>query len=429
MKSVLCFLLCAFYSLQIFAQLSLDSIHTDFVLNQRRVQFNTYMREQTIKKAFSQPLDSNTEYDYESACWAISQFMLRSTEIKNGLEKMLSNYDSLQYSSKRALLEAVYGVYSTEFGEPIKKILMKETEPKLFAMEALYFFNGDNSKTNTQFLLKQMQNNFQQEDTLSLLVELKKFLPDHKKFIQKQTPLLYELFAYQKISGQKIVYSFQRWNRDYPGLAIIQKADGNFMRDSSGKLLMFQQLARSASNLPYFITNGNTPQGIYRITGVQITHNNFIGPTPTLQLVMPFENDSAYWHVQYDSAKNVLNNYLNLLPNVWRKYQPITEAFYAGKVGRTEIIAHGTTLDPAYFIGKTFYPFTPTLGCLCAKETWNIYNGRLIESEQFNLINSFLSTEKDTGYLFVINLNNEQKPVSKTEIEQLVNSFERINKK
>ena len=64
-----------------------------------------------------------------------------------------------------------------------------------------------------------------------------------------------------------MIYSFQRWNRDYPGMAIIQNGDGSFARDSLGNLLIFQQLARSASDLPYFITSGSTPQGIFSVQG------------------------------------------------------------------------------------------------------------------------------------------------------------------
>ncbi len=425
MKSAVIICLSFFCASQSFAQLSRENIYTDFVLYQRRVKFDKYMREKTINEAFTLPLDSNTEYRYESACWAISQFMLQSPEIKNGIERMLLHFDSLQYSTKRALLEVLYGVYPETHTATMKRLLAKETEPKLFAMEVLYLFAANTSKNNLQFLQKQTDKQFPINDTLDILRELKKYLSYHNKLIQQQTPPLNELFANQKLLRQKIIYSFQRWNRDYPGLAIIQNANGSFARDSLGKLLMFGELTRAASNLPYFITNGNTPEGIFSIQGIDISHNNFLGPTPNIQLVMSFEADSVYWHNGYDSTKDALSNYLNLLPFSWRSYQPMTEAFYAGKIGRTEIIAHGTTLDPEYFKGKPFYPFTPTLGCLCAKEIWNITTGKFLQSEQFNLVNAFLSTPGDTGYLFVINLDNKQKSVSQREIEEWVNAFEK----
>jgi hypothetical protein len=159
---------------------------------------------------------------------------------------------------------------------------------------------------------------------------------------------------------------------------------------------------------------------VYSIQGTDIAHNNFIGPTPNLQMVMPFESDSTYWHTPYDSSKTALLNYLHLLPVSWQTYQPMTEAFYAGQVGRSEVIAHGTTINPAYFKDQPFYPLTPTLGCLCAKEIWNEFNGSFIESDQFNLVNSFLATPGDTGYLMVINIDNQQKAVTREEVEQLL---------
>lgn len=412
-----------FITSSLMAQLSKNDIQTDVVLYQKRKSFDNYLREKTINETFAQPLDSNTEYLYETACWAIAQFMIESPEVHKGFDKMFQRYDSLQYSTRRAFLEAVYTVYPTEYLNDIRILLLNETVPKLFAMEALYLLRADHSKD----IVQQLENRLLQfpgSDTLDLLQELKKYLALHNNLVKQPTPDITALFAHQKLLQQKSVYSFQRWNRDYPGLAIVQFEDGSFAKDSTGKLLVFQQLARSASDLPYFITNGNTPQGVFSVVGVDIAHNNFIGPTPNIQMVMPFEADSLYWHTTYDSLQDALTNYKNLLPKSWQNYSPMTEAFYAGKVGRSEIIAHGTTIDPDYFKGKPFYPLTPTLGCLCAKETWNVFNGRIAESDQFNLVDTFLQTPADTGYVFVINLDDQQKAVSRNDVEQWVKMYE-----
>ncbi len=337
---------------------------------------------------------------------------------------MFVKYELLKLSTKRALLEAAYGVYPKEFETRIKHLIKKETTPKLFAMQALYLYRSDGSKKNIQSLKAYMHKQFNIFDTIPLLHELNNFFIHLSLHQQHKTPDVIQLFKHQQQLNQKIIYSFQRWNRDFPGLAIIQNTDGSFAKDSNNNLLVFRQLARSASNLPYFITNGNSPQGIYSIQGTAVANNHFIGPTPNIQLVMPFEADSIYWHTLYDSSKDAIINYLTLLPSSWQNYSPVTEAFYAGKIGRTEIIAHGTTIDPDYFKGKPYYPLTPTLGCLCAKEIWNVSNGKFLTSDQFNLVNAFLSTPGDTGYLFVINLDNQLRPVSKKEIDNLVKSFE-----
>lgn len=410
------------------AQYSRDSIYSDVVLYQHRADFDKYLREKTIAGAFAKPLNTDTEDYYREACWAVSQYVLQSPEIEKGLTAMFEGYASLEPSSKRALLEAVYASYPDRFINEILRLMNAETMPRLFAMQAVYLYRKDRSNNQVTMLRQGLQQRFNRYDTLPILKELDNYLLYHDSWMNKATPPLSDLFAYQKTTGQKTIYSFQRWNRDYPGLAVVQNADGSFCRDSAGNLLLFQQLARSASNLPYFITDGSTPQGVYSIQGTAVSHNNLIGPTPNIQLVMPFEADSVYWHHAIDSNKTALDNYRSLFPASWQSYEPMTEVFYAGGIGRTEIIAHGTTIDPDYFKDKPYYPLTPTMGCLCAPENWNIFNGKFNSSEQFNLLSGFLSTPGDTGYLVVVNINNREQAVSRDEIEQLVNAFER-NKK
>ena len=418
-----CFL---FFSADLYAQYNIDLIQTNVVLNDRRQHSDEYVRENVIGKTFTQPLDSNTESKYESACLAASQFMLQSNIVKSGFDTLFLHYDSIEYSTKRALLEAVYGLYPNEFLSQISALFAKETDPKLFAAQAVYLYKNDSSKQQIQRLLKTVKNKFSFVDTEPVLRALQGYLTNNLREKQTQTPALSALFAYQKNIGRQMIYSLQRWNRDYPGVAIIQNGDGTFTRDSSGKLLMFQQLARSASNLPYFITSGSTPQGIFSVQGTGISHNNLIGPTPDLQLLMPHENDNLYWHEMPDSSLPFEKNYLLLLPPNWRNYLPMQEAAEAGAAGRTAIIAHGSTIDPDYFKGKPFYPLTPTLGCLCAKENWNIFTGKLIKSDQFDFINTYLARPEDeAGYLIVVNLDNKQSPLTREEVEKIVDEYEK----
>lgn len=406
-----------------------DSIKSVFVLTPRRLSFDKHMRENTITATFRDSVSADNEDQYREACWAISQFLLRSENIANGFGKLFAAYPRLTLSTKRALLEAVYAAYPTEYREEIGELLLKETNPRLFSMQALYIARAAPTKPNQLSLLVLTEQLISKSKNLDILLELKDYLQNHETYQKQSIPDLHPLFAYQQFSGKKIIYSFQRWNRDFPGLAIIQNADGHFVRDSSGNLLVFEQLARAASNLPYFITNGNTPQGVYSIQGTEVSHNLFIGPTPNIQLVMPNERDSSFWHIPYDSSKDALANYLDLLPESWRNYHPITESFFAGKVGRTEVIAHGTTIDPEYFSNQPFYPLTPTMGCLCSRELWNSTDGKALQSDQLRMVNAFLSTPGDKGFLLVINLDNQSKPVNRLELEKLVADFERGQQK
>jgi len=138
-------------------------------------------------------------------------------------------------------------------------------------------------------------------------------------------------------------------------------------------------------------------------------------------MIMPYEDSlKKFFHNDWDSSIVPMTAYQQLLPASWRNYQPITESFFAGKIGRSEIIAHGTTIDPEYFKDKPYYPISPTLGCLCAKEIWNVTSGRLLVSEQFNLYSAFTSTPGNKGYLIVINIDDQQKAVTREEVEAIV---------
>jgi hypothetical protein len=288
--------------------------------------------------------------------------------------------------------------------------------------------NATDDAANT--LKIKMVENFPGYDTLDVLVELERYFNNYQHRPALDAGDIATLFRYQARLQKKVIYSFQRYNRDYPGMAIVQNADGRFMRHADGRLMVFQQLARSASNLPYFIKNGNTPQGVYSLLGTAVANNKLIGPTPNLQMIMPFENKwERYFQyptgMSWNPATDSLQLYLDLLPPSWRGAAFARESFYAGKIGRNAIIAHGSTIDPEYFRDKPFYPLTPTNGCLCAKELWNISNGRLLVSEQFNLVSAWNATPGSKGYLYVINVDDQQRAVTREDVESFVRAFEK----
>jgi hypothetical protein len=424
-----------------YAQTRREDIYSDLVLYQRRAALEKDLRERVIGRHFSLPLNSETEDGYLSGCWAVSQFLFDGPEVQQGFERLFTGYDSLSYDTKRALLEAVYAVARDRYVRSMEAVLNKESDPRLFALCTLYLYRTDTTTENVNALKIRMVEHFPAYDTTPVLLQIENYLTYHAAYVHHKVPDIRDLLRYRRLKGQKTVYSFQRWDRDYAGLAIVQNADGSFVKDGEGRLQVFGQLARSGPDLPYFITNGSTPQGIYSIQGTGISRTPFIGPTPNLQLLLPFENswdrffhqkagmaggDSARMAVvdtapspEMDSREmDSLERYLALLPDSWRAYEPMREAWIAGKLNRTEIIAHGTTIDPEYYKNKSFYPFTPTMGCLCAKEIWNPTSGHPLVSEQNNLVNAFLGTQGKQGFLIVINVDDQRKPVSRREIEE-----------
>lgn len=420
------------------AQVRREDIYSASVLYQQRTALEKDLRERITGRNMSLSLDSNSEDRYLSACWAVSQFLIWNPGVEHGFDTLFKGYGGLSYDTKRALLEGVYAVAPKHYTDAMRDVLDKETDPRLFALCAVYLYRIDTSTENGNTLKIRMVEKFPDYDSLPLLHELADYLSYHAGRRKEKTPDMGLLFSYQRSRRQKTIYSFQRWDRDYPGLAVVQGEDGRFVRDGQGRVQVFQQLARSGSDLPYFITNGSTPQGIYSIQGTDVSRTNLIGPTPNLQLLLPFEGGwGKYFHMDGDTvpagqAIDSLRLYQELLPPGWRDYASTREAWSAGHIGRTEIIAHGTTIDPEYFKDKPFYPLTPTMGCLCARELWNPTSGHPLVSEQLGLVNAWLSIPGNgqpasaaKGYLYVINVDDQRRPVSRAEVEAWIYKWEK----
>lgn len=412
------------FSCGLFAQLSIHNYKSGFATKERRQKFKTYLLEKNIKETFRGPLNYTTADQFQDACLSVTQFLIRNEDVQNGFRKMFEGYNLLNTDVRQAFLTAVYATYQEKYVEEIKHVLSMEKNPKNFSIAAVYLYRHDPSAQNVQNLVRQTDRQFRDSHSLPILLELKKYLTRYYNQRYQTIPDINQLFVYQRLYNRKTVYSFQRWNRDYNGIAIIQNKDGSFAKDPSGHVLMVKQLARSGSDLPYFITNGSTPQGVYSIAGIGHSINNLIGPTTNLQTIIPFQNEYLYWRgMPYDSATDLYNNYQRLLPPSWQNYSPMYEAYYAGLIGRRYIIVHGTTLDPNYFADESFYPNTPTDGCLSNPEIWDD-NGSLKQSEMFNLANGFVSTPDSTGLLVVVNLDNKEKEVTPEEIQAIIDRFE-----
>jgi hypothetical protein len=198
------------------------------------------------------------------------------------------------------------------------------------------------------------------------------------------------------------------------------------MKNNDSTYFHTSQLARAVTNYPFYITNGNTPQGIFRWTGFAISGLAFIGPTPNLQMVMPFEvkpsvffNDTSLVNSSWQKEM-----YSSLLPTSWQGYEGMYESFYAGANGRSAIIMHGTTVDPSYYKGKSYYPQTPSLGCLCSYEEWNA-KGIRVKSNQQQIDDALDTFDASNGFVVVIELNDEKKPVTIDEVKTFMMKAEK----
>ena len=133
---------------------------------------------------------------------------------------------------------------------------------------------------------------------------------------------------------------------------------------------------------------------------------------------MPFEvnpsiffNDTTLINTTWDKEM-----YASLLPASWKNYEGVYESFYVGAIGRSAVIMHGTTIDPGFYKTETYYPQTPSLGCLCSYEEWNA-KGLRVKSNQQEIDDALDSFDASNGYVVVLELNNAKKPVTMDEIK------------
>jgi hypothetical protein len=378
----------------------------------------------SIIKNLSLPLTDSTEENWADAFYAMEVIHYKQLWVN---EKIKVAFDSIEKRSdgfQRALMELIYTNYKTEFRTSVRKLFLASTNAKVFAMCAEYLLRANPSKYNIDSIgtiaYHKTEKYFQSdESSAAIAFELlwpifQTAEPEAEKIKLKPGELINSNF----LKGNTVVFSIQRKNRDYPGIAIVRNKEGNFIKTDSGKIFAVPQLARSITNMPCYLTNGNTPQGIFRMNGFAVSKSAALGPTENIQLMMPFET-SVQDFLKDSSITDTAwtpELYESLLPAVLQRYHPLSQSYYASAIGRTEIIAHGTTVDPEYYNGQTYYPYTPTQGCLCTKEIWSLANGKRVISDQQKLVDAVKKAGGADGYLIVIEIDDQQKPVGINEI-------------
>jgi hypothetical protein len=375
-----------------------------------------------ITPNLSLPLEDSTEENWQSTFWAMEFTQYKSPWVSGKITGAVNVIQSRSIDFQRALLELIYTNFKKNYVTQITNLANNTADAKTFVLCINYLLQA-NSLANNKIKLNNLLSNRKVALTKtvkdSVLLKQCKELSLDVVLPKIETSILFKsIFSNSFLSGNTILYSIQRKNRDYPGIAIVKKEDGTFVTNKDGTIFNTQQLSRSITNLPCYLTNGNTPQGIFRMTGFAVSESSFIGPTFNIQLEMPFE--TSIQHFLKDSTVTdslwTIEKYQYLLPTPLKKYWPLYQTYYASEVGRTEIIAHGTTIDPTFYTGKSYYPHTPSLGCLCTKEIWSEKDGRRLQSNQQKLVDALQKAENIDGYCIVIEIDDEQKPVNLNEI-------------
>ncbi len=373
----------------------------------------------SINKALTLTLNPANENAWANAFNSINLIKCNSPFIKGKIAYAVANNKNCGNTFKIALIELLYNEYPTQFTNEVKDIFYTaNNDAVLLATAATYLLPTAND-TAINNMKQHVKSTFLANTDNVVLHELFGTISSYKKPLK--IPNLNAFFTKHYLPGKLLIFSVQRSNRAYHGLAIIRLPNGSFLYNDDGSLFAVGQLARSASNMPSYLSNGNTPQGIFKFTGFGNSGSFFIGPTTNLQLVMPNESKHCANIVDALSIFNCsYDEYKNLLPQTFKNYQPLYGTYYASKAGRTEIIAHGTTIDTTFYKGKTYYPYPPTAGCLSTIEFWSATTGFTTLSDQTLLTQAIKKNASTSGYLIVIDIDNKFAAVTINDILQFI---------
>jgi hypothetical protein len=392
-------------------------LYTSYTTDAARIKLKERLIKNSITKNFLLPLTDSTEENWQDAFDAMEVMEYNTPFTRSKIHAAFDSVDKRSIPFQKSLMELAYTNYPGVFFHQTKSLLNSTSDPKIFAICAEYLIQNKKDSVIKHEISKKLYKKF--GDSVSINPVLNILQGRLEKPASKNNytvkEVLSEILNKEFLPNQIVMYSFQRKNRDYPGMVLIRNGAGDFIKDSSGNIFHIPQLARSISNLPGYLRNGNTPQGIFRMYGFGVSMSNFIGPTANIQMGMPVELSLKKFFDDTNITDTVwsLKWYQKLIPNRLKSYLPLYESYYAGLIGRSEIIAHGTTIDPKYYLGKTYYPLTPTQGCLCTKEIWN---GKRLESDQQKLVNGLLKAGGAMGYCVVIELDNKHAPVTLKDV-------------
>jgi hypothetical protein len=398
-------------------------VYCDFASRQRREAFYQNFLVNYIQRDLPMALTDSTEDDFSDPFWGMELLQYKTPFTLNRITRVWDHLNERTLVFQRAYLELICTNYPSIFREQVLGLLQRTTDIRLFACCAEYLL-AQQSDTTARRLIRQ-QIALRVDDPPDVTIDLLRHRLNHEGS-PTLTPPFEDLLAASFLPGQTIVYSIQRSNRDYPGLVIIRKADGHFLKNPDSSYFGVPELARSITNLPYYLHDGNTPQGIYLIAGFGHSQSHFLGPTLDIQMRMPYEAHPSEF-LKDDSITDTtwnIDQYKRLLPPDWSGDFNIYGSFYAGLVGRREIIAHGTTIDPNYYRGRVWYPQTPSLGCLCASELWDD-QGKRTYSDQEKIAEGLLTAGGADGYVVVVELDDQNRPVSLGELSGWMQKAER----
>lgn len=201
-------------------------------------------------------------------------------------------------------------------------------------------------------------------------------------------PPLEDWLQWQIAPGEPQLFVFCGPDRSQLCRTLLKDAQGHWVYEdhpSSGSdsqkpaLWSVPLSGRSLHGLPWYLSRGETPQGIYRLAGfIPQPDTDFFyayGFFPLVNLYVPHEVGVDSFVPGQSGTIDSLAAYQNLLPPRWRSVWGVQGSYWAGKLGRGLFRIHGTGEATDFFVNNDRFPqmegWNPAIGCLSAREVYD----------------------------------------------------------
>ena len=398
-------------------QISAKRLKTDFVLSAQQAAFDSQ-----IKSEIS-ALAQRTNYvkvkkRVEAALYKAALYFIKTPELEKIIVNILRGNPEQNKSLAIRTIITAKTLYPNKFEEEIESLFNNTRDAEL-AVYSLYYLRENNFPDS--LLLGKLKSKFPESKNLLVKLAMENL---SEKFIPLTSGELSELFGKSFLKNKLVIFTFLRHDRSVPGITFIRKPNGEFLSDSDSTLSAIPQLGYSVTNLPYFLEDGNTPQGLFSFQGFYQSKKKTIGPTPALITRLPFEiTPEKFSFIKLHDKLWSLDAYKKLLSQKTREDKRFAQTFFAGKLGRSKLVVHGSTDNPKYYNHESYYPLTPTTGCLSSVELWDDTTGKNVRSDQLKLVNMILRSGRRKGFLLVAEIDDKHSPITKNEISNLIRKF------
>lgn len=208
------------------------------------------------------------------------------------------------------------------------------------------------------------------------------------------------------------LFLFCRENRDFPCLFVMKDIFGNIVKEN-GKVWSLPALAKSARNIPYYKTNGQTPNGVHTIDSVM--------PEANRQTAFgKFRRVMLDWIPKSQGELNTKH----FLPKSHTQLNWWKRANIARDAGRLYLRIHGTGRlndEPS----SSYFPHMPTSGCISTREG---KYGAIRYTDQRKVLDKLMdasqlkpvySNEPNIkGILYVVNIDDQKKSVKLLDLKK-----------